>query len=190
MNKSRTTIYKLVGSIRPFDQRESHDLAEALSWIGSDAPLFRVQKPDVPPRHLVSYFVPVDMESGTLLLLDHMKAGLWLPPGGHVEPDEHPRETVWREMLEELFAPADFSTPAGQLPLFLTATTTRGQGEHVDVSLWYAVSLSSRSELAYDAREFSGYRWLTFDEVLALPIETLDPQMHRFTRKLQAVLAN
>ncbi|MFI5343447.1 MAG: NUDIX domain-containing protein [Chlamydiales bacterium] len=35
-------------------------------------------------------------------LVDHKKANLWLPAGGHVEPNEHPRETVKREILEEL----------------------------------------------------------------------------------------
>jgi 8-oxo-dGTP pyrophosphatase MutT (NUDIX family) len=121
--------------------------------------------------------------------MDHVKAGLWLPPGGHVEPDEHPRETVRREMLEELNVSADFSTPFADRPLFITTTVTQGQGQHTDVSLWYVVALSSRNEINYDAREFNGYRWLTFDEVAALPLDTIDPEMHRFTAKLRAKLA-
>ena len=43
-------------------------------------------KPDVPPKHLVSYFALVDERRGKLLLVDHKLAGLWLPSGGHVEP--------------------------------------------------------------------------------------------------------
>ncbi len=43
-----------------------------------------------------------------LLLVDHKKAGLWLPSGGHVEIDEHPQTTVQREVREELGIEATF----------------------------------------------------------------------------------
>lgn len=35
------------------------------------------------------------------MLHRHRKLGLWLPPGGHVEPDEIPDEAAVREVLEE-----------------------------------------------------------------------------------------
>jgi ADP-ribose pyrophosphatase YjhB (NUDIX family) len=38
---------------------------------------------------------------GRVLLLFHPKIGLWLPPGGHVEPGELPDEAAVREVLEE-----------------------------------------------------------------------------------------
>jgi 8-oxo-dGTP diphosphatase len=37
---------------------------------------------------------------GRILLVDHVNAGLWLPPGGHVEPDEDPEVTARREARE------------------------------------------------------------------------------------------
>jgi 8-oxo-dGTP pyrophosphatase MutT (NUDIX family) len=33
--------------------------------------------------------------------MKHPKTGLWLPPGGHVEPGETPDQTAVREVLEE-----------------------------------------------------------------------------------------
>ncbi len=36
-----------------------------------------------------------------VLLHRHRKLGLWLPPGGHVEPHELPDEAAVREVLEE-----------------------------------------------------------------------------------------
>ena len=38
---------------------------------------------------------------GATLLHWHQKVGLWLPPGGHIEPNEDPVEAVLREVLEE-----------------------------------------------------------------------------------------
>ena len=37
-----------------------------------------------------------------ILLLKHRKLGKWLPPGGHIEKDETPDETVVREIREEV----------------------------------------------------------------------------------------
>jgi 8-oxo-dGTP pyrophosphatase MutT (NUDIX family) len=58
------------------------------------------------------YIVPVDEESRCMLLGDHRKSGLWLPPGGHVE-EEHPRDTVTREAAEELQIDARFHPRIG-----------------------------------------------------------------------------
>jgi 8-oxo-dGTP pyrophosphatase MutT (NUDIX family) len=38
---------------------------------------------------------------GKVVLHRHRKLGLWLPPGGHIEPDELPDEAARREVLEE-----------------------------------------------------------------------------------------
>lgn len=38
---------------------------------------------------------------GSVLLHRHPKLGMWLPPGGHVEPDEVPDDAAVREVLEE-----------------------------------------------------------------------------------------
>jgi len=46
----------------------------------------------------VSAFVVWD---GKVLLHRHHKLGIWLPPGGHVEPNETPDDAAVREVLEE-----------------------------------------------------------------------------------------
>lgn len=38
---------------------------------------------------------------GKVLLHFHRKLGMWLPPGGHIEPGELPDEAAGREVLEE-----------------------------------------------------------------------------------------
>ena len=124
-------ILQEVESIEPFDALESQQKSETLAWILSGAQLCRTEKPSTPPCHLVSYFVVVDGDY--ILLVDHKNAGLWLPTGGHVEPDEHPRETVLREAKEELSIEAKFLFL--QKPLFITSTTTVGQTADIQMSL-------------------------------------------------------
>ncbi len=48
------------------------------------------------------------VRDGRTLLLKHKKLGMWLPPGGHIEPGETPDEAVLREVLEETGLEAEF----------------------------------------------------------------------------------
>ena len=50
-------------------------------------------------RHFTATGFVVSGES--LLLHWHPRVGAWLPPGGHIEPNEDPVEAVLREVLEE-----------------------------------------------------------------------------------------
>jgi NUDIX domain len=96
----RSHIRAEIASIQPLDPLEATHQADALAWVDSDVELIRQIKPATPPKHLVSYF-PV-VSGSAILLVDHKNAKLWLPTGGHVEPNEHPRDTVSRELVEEL----------------------------------------------------------------------------------------
>lgn len=184
----RESVAQAVRSIQPYDSLEAEHKDVTLDWIASGAPLYRTQKPDVPPQHLVSYFVVFDPEADAALLVNHRLAGLWLPPGGHVEPDEHPRTTVIRESREELGLEARFFTTFGDNPFFITVTETRGSGTHTDVSLWYVIEGSRHRALAYDDREFGGYQWLSIHQILDIDGSELDPHMHRFLHKLATYL--
>ena len=181
-NPMRDKIFKIVAAIEPLDDLEREHRDSTLEWIRSGAPIFRTQKPDVPPKHLVSYFALVDQQRGKILLIDHKLAGLWLPSGGHVEPDEDPRATVVREIAEELNLAAEFIQPN---PLFITVTRTLGHGDHTDVSLWYLLRGDSSRAIEFDRREFHGVRWFGFDEI---PFERSDPHMRRFVKKLCALV--
>lgn len=183
MNNSRDIVAKIISEISPFDDTEGQHIEETLAWIQSGAPIFRVQKPDVPPKHLVSYFMLFDEAAQKVLLVDHKKAQLWLPAGGHVEPDEHPRDTVIRECEEELGISAEFWRAA---PLFLTSTITVGHtAGHTDVSLWYVLKGNQDVPYSFDSNEFNSIQWFGFHN---LPFEKSDPHMSRFVQKLKELL--
>ena len=184
----RTRLTELLQGVAPWDDQEREHLATAMEWIASGAPLYRTQKPHVPPMHLVSYFAALDEASAEILLVAHRKAGLWLPSGGHVEPMEDPWDTVVRECDEELHARAVPSAVSGKDPFFLTITPTRGPGPHTDVSLWYLLQFEVGEITSFDEDEFEAIKWLPLRQVLAEPRDTLDPHMHRFTSKLMTAL--
>jgi len=187
LENMRDEILDEVKNIEPVDETERLHIDDVLSWIQSPSDIFRIAKPDNPPKHLVSYFVVYDPRVQKLMLIDHVKANMWLPSGGHVEIDEHPREAVRREAMEELELVADFRV-IGEEPAFITVTETRGPGTHTDVSFWYVIVGDSTAELNYDKREMRGLKWLSFDEVLAMDDRLLDPHMKRFVRKFSRML--
>lgn len=179
----RGHIYHIISNIIPYDDLEQEHINDTRRWIESGAPIFRVQKPDVPNKHLVSYFVLFDEVHQKILLVDHKKALLWLPSGGHVEIDEDPKTTARRECLEELNVTADFWSPH---PLFITSTLTVGlTAGHTDVSLWYVLKGDSHKAYEFDTEEFHDVRWFHLDEV---PHSKSDPHMERFIQKLKGSL--
>ncbi len=173
----REHIRNEIAAIVPLDELERRHIAEALAWVDSGAELCRLEKPAVPPVHLVAYAVVVD--AGHVLLVDHRNAGLWLPTGGHVEPGEDPRETAVREIQEELgITPAHAIEP----PVLITRTTTVGlTAGHTDVSLWYVVRHDRFGDIVLDRGEFNDARWFAAAEV---PFDRADPHLARFLAKL------
>lgn len=164
-------------------QKEIEHLEFVKEWITSGAEIFRIAKPDKPNIHLVSYFIIIDSQTNELLLVDHKKAELWLPPGGHVELNEHPRETVKREAKEELGIEAEFMF---EDPLFLTVTNTVGSvARHTDVSLWYVLRGNREKRLKFYTNEFHQIQWFHQKEI---PYQRTDPHMKRFVDKVMKKL--
>ncbi len=175
----RQNIRDEVSGISPLDEVETKVQHDALLWIDSGQELCRTAKPDVPPKHLVSYFVVVDGDY--VLLVDHINAQLWLPTGGHVEPGEHPRDAALREAREELSIEAAFLMDG---PQFITAAETVGlTAGHVDISLWYVIAGNRGQQIQYDRSEFRRVRWFHKNEV---PFDRSDPNMRRFLKKFYA----
>ncbi|MCD9029189.1 NUDIX domain-containing protein [Luteimonas sp. BDR2-5] len=172
-------VHSELVSITAHDALEQQHLRDAIAWVESGAPLFRIEKPAVPPKHLVSYFALVCDEH--ILLVDHKNAELWLPTGGHVEPDEDPRATVVRELKEELGI--DIRLDQIGAPLMVTVTETVGlTSGHTDASLWYAVAANRNEPIEFDPIEFHDARWFPFSEV---PFHRSDPHLRRFLAKLR-----
>ena len=77
---SIAVVHGLVEGISPFDALESQHRADTLRWLERTDDVFRRSKPATPARHLVSYVVMLDDQNLDVLLVDHLNAGLFLPP--------------------------------------------------------------------------------------------------------------
>lgn len=138
-----------------------------------------------PLRCLYAYFLLCDARDGSVLLVHHRRAGLWLPTGGHVEVGEDPADTVRREAPKELGLAPVFTNPAAH-PVFITVTETTGSiaARHTDVSLWYLLSGSKDDDLHSDEREFIAVRWWGRTELAAADPSDFEPHLARFLAKV------
>ena len=185
----RMVVRDRVLAVTPADDKEAADQAAILRWIDSGAPLFRMAKPAVPPKHLAVYFALVDDDARCVMLVDHRKAQAWLLPGGHVDDGEDPRWSVEREAFEELqITPKFHERLGGGQPLFLSVTQTRGADSHTDVTLWFVLKGDSAAEVRPDPREFSEVRWYALDDQTDWSAGCFDPHMERFMVKLRSAL--
>ena len=177
-------VRELVRGVEPFDDLEAEHRRDTLRWLAGTDDVFRRVRPATPPRHLVCYVALIDPIDRSSLLVDHINAGLWLPPGGHVEPDEHPAHTARREAYEELGLDATFVHDPPR-PSFLTVTRTVGiDAGHTDVSLWFVVSGTRDMAVTVDLAEFTEARWWAHREVLAGGSDRFDPHYQRFISKI------
>lgn len=181
----RNVIFDLVSDLIAHDPLENVHIKFTKNWIASGAEIFRINKPDDPNVHLVSYFMIYDRSSNQFLLVDHIKSGLWLPAGGHIEVDEHPKEAVKRELKEELGIEADFMF---EDPILLTVTDTVGHiKKHTDVSLWYILHGNKEVVLDFDKTEFHQIKWFEHKDI---PFDQTDPHLKRFLDKFICRLVN
>ncbi len=184
----RGVVHHLVAGVAPLDGYETQDKATTLRWVRSGAPLFRIARPATPDKHLCVYFALLDDARRSVLLVDHVKAGLWLFPGGHVDEGEDPRSTVLREAAEELRIDGEFHPRFGEAPLFLTVTKTRGEHSHTDVSFWFVLTADQDMLIEADPREANEVRWFALDDPAQWAHDRFDPHMARFRDKLVARL--
>jgi 8-oxo-dGTP diphosphatase len=137
------------------------------------------------PSHFTASGVVV--QDGHILLVHHKRIGAWVPPGGHIEPDEMPEETVVREILEETGVEVEVlsetmpetTTPDAIFlarPLFVQAVLAVEKGEryyHVDLAYLCrpkANGSGSGLPLLISNEEVKESRWIKLSEISSVPL--------------------
>ncbi len=115
---------------------------------------------------------------GRTLLLWHPKLRMWLPPGGHLEPNEDPVHGALREALEETGLPVEVVPPAGLLvverPLVLPPPAViliedivrDDQPFHQHIDHVYFTVARSRVDFAAPIPH-GEHRWFSVDDLVA-----------------------
>ena len=107
----------------------------------------------------------------------HRKNQMWLPAGGHIEPDEDPVQAVVREVLEETGVAAEvvssvpahsFATPSQLPPPILILVEDIAEGPHQHIDMIYALRPSTPDAALSEEFSWVSERQLRADEPLAV----------------------
>jgi 8-oxo-dGTP diphosphatase len=127
-------------------------------------------------RHFTASGIVLDHDQ--VLLVKHRKLGLWLYPGGHIDPDEDPAQTVMREIGEEagidveIIGKTSFAHPAvGAVPVPFTIlvedVTDPTVGPHQHIDMVYVCRPRS-VEVTVQLGELDGHTWVPLADIALL----------------------
>ena len=119
-------------------------------------------KEDSPTDHICVFFLPIDVGKKQIYLCHHIKAQDWIPPGGHIDKNEHPTNTVIREFQEEL----NFILQKTTIKLFdlsIKDVRSAGHGCRIHWDIWYLV-LIGKIDFDFTKKEYYNARWVTIPE--------------------------
>jgi 8-oxo-dGTP pyrophosphatase MutT (NUDIX family) len=137
-------------------------------------------------RHYTASAVVLDDE-GRVLLVHHNKIGMWLYPGGHIDPNEDPAQAALREVVEETGVvasvigepafshPAVRSHPAPWAIIEMDVVDVKvGAHRHIDAVY---VCRATGGDLTAQLEEVAGVRWVTIADVAGLPTPAEMPEL-------------
>lgn len=159
----KKAIKQELGKLQRLKQVDKDILKKAVARIDNDPKI--VKKNNV-ESHFCSFFVPIDKKTNNIFLGHHIKADDWIPPGGHIELNEHPKNTVIREYKEEL----NHELKNEVIELFditITDVSTNPRNPcKVHYDLWYVVYVEKK-DYEYDKGEYYDAGWFDFNEALS-----------------------
>jgi 8-oxo-dGTP pyrophosphatase MutT (NUDIX family) len=146
------TVTAALAAHRPRDERERRSLSRTRALVGwLRAPLD--ERAD--PTHVTGSALVLD-EHDRILLHRHKRLGIWLQPGGHLEPGESPADAAVRETLEETGVEARH--PEGG-PRLVHVDVHEGPRGHVHLDLRYLLLADASAPLRPAAGESRAVAW-------------------------------
>lgn len=141
-------------------------------------------KPQNRESHFCVLFIPFDIGTKKVYIVDHIKAGIWSPPGGHIDLGENPLTAVKREFNEEL----GYVITDEKIQLFeANVTDCIPSGicrKHYD--LFYVVYIRGLEKFRFEEREFNSAGWYTLDEAIQ---KITYPDFNAIMKKLKHLVA-
>lgn len=119
------------------------------------------------PGHITGSAFVVDVMRKRALMIHHAALGIWIQPGGHVDPGELPWQAALRETLEEtgvvgsLLYPQIFDIDIHAIP----ANPRKGEPNHHHIDIRYLVAANSEDTVTINEQECHGYEWPTLESL-------------------------
>jgi 8-oxo-dGTP pyrophosphatase MutT (NUDIX family) len=162
----------------PDDPRERGFRERMLQLLSLAAPTSRSH---FVPGHLTASAFVLSPERDAVLLIFHKKLGIWIQPGGHIEPSDDTLEAAARrEVAEEVGLTLPAAAPAKVFDLdihLIPARKDEPAHEHFDVR--FCFQAPTRAFVVTD--EVADARWTSLAEIDQL---TSDESVLRAVRKL------
>ncbi len=138
------------------------------------------------PGHITASCFIIDPESKRLLLHHHRRLDRWLQMGGHVEGDEAPLQTAFREGAEEsglkdleLVVPDVLDVDVHFIP------AGKGEPDHSHFDVRYLARTAEPTAITIDRSESHDLAWVELDRAVPLMNEEASS---RVIRKIEAVM--
>jgi 8-oxo-dGTP diphosphatase len=119
------------------------------------------------------------LHQGSVLLIEHARLRWWMPPGGHLEPNEDPVQAVLREVAEEtglaceIVSADGFGHPAIEVlppPLTILVENVPENGivvQHIDC-IYVLRPAADPAQVSGHATETTSCQWVPLDRVADL----------------------
>ncbi|GAC1653451.1 MAG: hypothetical protein NVS9B1_02720 [Candidatus Dormibacteraceae bacterium] len=117
---------------------------------------------DADPTHVTASAIITGVR-GTILHR-HRRLGIWLQPGGHLDPDEDPEAAALREAIEETGLQLRHPDTG---PEFIHLDVHQAAAAHLHLDLRYLL-LAEDADPDPPAGESQEVRWFSWEEALAV----------------------
>jgi 8-oxo-dGTP pyrophosphatase MutT (NUDIX family) len=167
-----------IGERDPVDERERESIERFLAEVARlDDPLSE----HADPVHITGSAIVVGPRG--VVLHKHKINGLWLQPGGHVDPGEAPWDAALRETAEETGLPVRHAPYDGVAPPIVHVDVHPGPRGHTHLDVRYLIE-SDDADPAPPAGESQEVFWFDWDSA----IERADPGLQGALRALRPSL--
>lgn len=133
------------------------------------------------PGHFTASALVITSDRSRVLLIEHPTLGLWLQPGGHIEPgDLSPREGAQREVREETGLIAELSDVLFDIDVH-TIPARGSAPAHLHFDLRFLAQLPDA--VAPSGDEDVAAEWFTLEQAME---RTTDGSVHRMIGKVRS----
>lgn len=146
-------VLDAVAARDPVDEREQRSIAHVLATVPG---LARPFDEHADPVHVTGSAFIVGPRG--IVLLRHRRLGIWVQPGGHVDPGETPWDAAGREAIEETGMAVHQLGPTPEL--FHVDVHDGGRGHtHLDLRYLFTADDADPAPPAEESQEVDWFSW-------------------------------